>query len=250
MGEDFALDFTLVVACYNEEGHLAESVRQVREVLGRTSYTYEILFVDDCSRDSTREIIDHIVASDPASCRRLFNRHNMGRGATVRHGFENARGRWVGFVDIDLEVGAHYIPYCLVSLEEGADVVCGWRVYKFRWHSLIRYILSRGYSWLVRLVLRLPFNDTETGFKFFQRASVLGVLAEVRSRGWFWDTEVMARAYAHNLKVVEKPCLFIRKLDKKSSVHVVRDTLSYFVSLFSFRFFTWPGLVCKRGERA
>lgn len=225
------IDFSLIVPCFNEENHLAESVRQIILVLDRTAFSYEIIFVDDMSRDGTRKIIDSLVASPANHSRRIFNKRNIGRGGTVMRGIRRARGRWAGFIDIDLEVGAHYIPYCLASLAEGASVATGLRIYKISLHGFLRHLASKGYGFLVRSFLKLPLHDTETGFKFFDRATVLPLLSQVKETGWFWDTEIMARCVQHRLTIVEKPCLFIRREDKTSSVRLVRDSFRYLFSL-------------------
>jgi len=70
--------------------------------------------------------------------------------------------------------------------------------------------MSRGYSFLVRHLLGLPFHDTETGYKFFRRESVLPLLDEIEDGGWFWDTEFMARAHRRGLRVVEIPGAYVR----------------------------------------
>lgn len=230
------IDFTLVVACYNEEGILEASVAETFRVLDALRWTAEIVFVDDCSRDGTVEIIDRIVASNPGRTIQVI-RHprNIGRGGTVTDGIRSARGRYVGFIDIDLEVHARYLLPCLLLLEEGADVATALRIYRFHWRSLDRYVLSRGYHWLVRRLVAVPLEDTETGFKLFRRDRILSVLDRCVDPGWFWDTEVMVRAHYAGLTIREVPVLFLRRFDKQSSVRPVRDTVEYFRKLWAFR---------------
>ena len=229
-------DLTLVLACYNEESHIRESVREIVDVLDHTSWSYEIIFVDDCSSDRTRELITAIVAEHPrVAMSQLFHPVNLGRGASVRDGFRMGRGRHRGYIDIDLEVGAHYIPVCMRALENGADVATALRVYKFQWRSLDRYLLTKGYAWLVRRILHTRLRDTETGFKFFATGRAGPLLDETEDTGWFWDTEFMVRAERRGLRVRELPCLFLRRREKASSVRVVADSLDYFRKLMRFR---------------
>jgi glycosyltransferase AglD len=229
-------DVTLVVACYNEEPILEQSVTETLRVLDALRLSCEIVFVDDASRDRTREAIDRILAAHPErAMRKLEHATNVGRGGTVTDGIRAARGRLVGYIDIDLEVHARYIPTCLVALEEGYDVATALRVYKFYWRSLDRYLMSKGYRWLMRRVLGLPLEDTETGFKFFRRDRILPVLDASEDRGWFWDTEIMARAYYAGLRIVEIPAVFVRRFDKQSTLHPLADTLDYLKKLWRFR---------------
>jgi hypothetical protein len=109
------------------------------------------------------------------------------------------------------------------------------RIYAFQLGSLDRYVMSRGYSFLVRRLLDVPFRDTETGYKFFRRETLLPVLDQIRDPGWFWDTEFMVRALRAGLRVVEIPGAYVRRHDKPSTVSGLRDSLEYFKKLLSFR---------------
>ncbi len=230
------LDLSLVIACYNEEYELVDSVRQIVDVLDQSRLTYEIIFVDDCSRDRTRELIDQLLIDYRGkNLRKVFHAHNTGRGRTVADGFRLAHGEFVGYIDIDLEVHARYIPTMVLALQHGADVATAHRIYKVQLRLFNRFVLSTGYSWLMRHLLSIHLKDTETGFKFFRRDKVLPVLDEVRDERWFWDTEIMVRSLLHNYRVAEIPCLFIRRYDKQSTVNVITDSIDYFRKLWRFR---------------
>ena len=231
-----SVDFSLVVACYNEEPLLEASMAATFDVLDALKWTSEVIFVDDASRDRTREVIDRIVAAHPGRVLRVIaHPKNVGRGGTVTDGIREAQGRMVGFIDIDLEVHARYILPCLLALEAGADVSTAQRVYRFQWRSFDRYLMSRGYLWVLKRAIGVPLRDTETGFKMFRRDRILPVLDRCEDRGWFWDTEVMVRAHAAGLRIVEVPALFLRRFDKQSSVRPVRDSIDYLRKLWRFR---------------
>jgi glycosyltransferase involved in cell wall biosynthesis len=233
---DSHLDLSLVIACYNEEPVMEASVETILEVLDNTRFSYEIIFVDDCSQDRTRELIDAIISKYPdRQMSRLFHEQNKGRGGTVTDGIRQARGEVVGFIDVDLEIHAHYVPSCVLTVQNGADIASAYRVYRLYLRSLNRHVLSRGYAWLVRKLLQVELGDTEAGCKFFKREKILPVLDEVEDQRWFWDTEVMVRSYLRGYKIVEIPCLFTRRFDKVSTVHPVADTIDYFKKLWRFR---------------
>jgi glycosyltransferase involved in cell wall biosynthesis len=223
------------VACYNEEETLRASFAEIREVLEEMRRPYEVIFVDDVSRDSTREILAEIAAANPGTVRVLLHEANRGRGQTVTDGFRMARGAIAGFLDVDLEVHARYIPSLVKAIERGADVATVRRIYAFQVRSLDRYAMSRGYSFLVRRLLGVDLRDTETGYKFFRRERLLPVLDEIRDPGWFWDTEFMVRAARRGLVVVEVPGAYIRRFDKTSTVSGLRDSVRYFGKLLAFR---------------
>jgi SAM-dependent methyltransferase len=78
-------------------------------------------------------------------------------------------------------------------------------------------------------------SDSESGYKFFRRETVLALLAETRDPGWFWDTEIMIRAVRAGCRIVEVPCLFLRNFRKPSTVRGIRDSLVYLLRVAAFR---------------
>lgn len=229
------LDVSIVIACYNEESVLVKSIDTLIAVLDDCVYRYELILVDDKSSDRTREIIAKLVTKKK-NITALYHEVNQGRGKTVRDGMAIAKGKVVGFIDIDLEVSPVYIPsFVRMILDGKADVVTGLRVYREGLSSLHRAILSRGYSRLVRAILGIPLKDTETGYKFFDRVKILPVLKKTQNNGWFWDTEIMTMSNYEGYRIIEVPVLFIRRLDKKSSVRLLHDTLDYLRNLVAFR---------------
>jgi glycosyltransferase involved in cell wall biosynthesis len=227
---------SLVLACYNEEEILRESFAEIVQSLRGLGRPFEVIFVDDRSQDRTREIIRDLVAERPdLDLTVILHETNKGRGATVTDGFRAARGEIAGFLDVDLEVHSRYIPSLALAIEKGADVATVRRIYAFQARSLDRYFMSRGYSALVRRLLAVPLRDTETGYKFFRRSTVLPLLDEIEDPGWFWDTEFMVRAHRRGLRIAEIPGAYVRRDDKTSTVRGIRDSVRYFGKLLAFR---------------
>ena len=233
---DLSLDLSLIVPCYNEADHLRGSVRAVIETLELTPWTWEIVFVDDGSSDDTRAIIAAICAADPR-CRAVLHDRNRGRGAAFKTGFAASSGRVTGFVDIDLEVHARYIPSLVNEIERhDADVVTGHRHFLLRQTGgLHRVALSWGYRRLCDVLLSLDLADSETGCKFFKRETTSAMVLGSDDDGWFWDTEVMARARLANVRIRELPVLFLRRPDKATTVRPLRDSWAYLRALHLFR---------------
>jgi glycosyltransferase involved in cell wall biosynthesis len=229
-------DLSLIIPCYNEASHLRESVAAVLQTLDESRLAYEVVFVDDGSRDATCEILEELCAQSER-CRVLLHAQNRGRGAAFKTGFADTDGEVTGFIDIDLEIHPLYIP-ALVSLiqKQGYDVATGRRFYLFsQTHALHRHAISKGYRWVCQLALGFDVKDSETGCKFFRRDTTSEVVLGSVNDGWFWDTEVMARAVFANLRISEMPVLFLRQPDKPSSVRIVRDTRQYLIDLHRFR---------------
>jgi len=225
-----------VLACYNEMEHLEHSFREIRETLVQTTWPFEVIFVDDHSRDGTAERLRELIGEHRhLDLRLIVHAANRGRGRTVTDGFQAARGTIAGYLDIDLEVHCRYIPSLVRAIEKGADIATVQRIYAFQVRVLDRYFMSRGYSWLVRHLLGVTFRDTEAGYKFFRVATVRPLLDEIEDDGWFWDTEFMVRAGRRGLRVDEIPGAYVRNEKKTSTVHGVRDSVRYFRQLVRFR---------------
>ncbi len=231
------MDLSLVLACYNEEPWLADSVREIVRVLDFSPLTYELILVDDASRDRTRDVIGGLAAAHPhTAIRTVFHEHNSGRGGAVADGMRAATGGIVGFLDVDLEVHPRHIPACCLAIRQGAQVAVGARVFALVPRGLLRQFLSWGYAGLVHALLPAGgIRDTEAGCKFFRRDAILPVLDLVRDRGWFWDTEIMIRCRLAGLVIANVPCIYVRNPVKPSSVSLGRDIVESLWKLLAFR---------------
>lgn len=229
------LDLSLILPCYNEESVFAGSVKEIIRTLELSRLNYEIIFVDDGSRDATRNLIIKHCQKNHHS-RYIFHDQNQGRGRAVTDGVRAAHGLVVGYIDIDLEVAPVYIPSLVdIILRRQADMIIGKRIYRGGPSSWQREVLSLGYQKLVNSLLPTGGLDTESGYKFFRRSKILPILDKIEHPHWFWDTEVTVYARLSHLKVIELPVLFIRRTDKTSSVNLIPDTLDYLVNIWKLR---------------
>lgn len=234
MPEQF--DVSLVLPCYNEAEHFETSVDRIIQVLDGTDFSWEILFIDDKSRDATSTLIKKYIAGHPRKhLSAYFHQLNKGRGVTVVEGIEKSQGKIVGYIDIDLEVLPDYIPRFVQAVENGNDVAAGWRIYDFTLRSLPRWFASKGYNLIRNRTLGTKLMDTEAGYKFFRRKKILPILKQCQSPGWFWDTEIMVLSEMAGLKLTQIPVVFIRRFDKTSTVRLIPDTLVYLKELWRFK---------------
>ncbi len=225
-------ELTLIFPCYNELPHLHDSIARIDQMRKLLAFPLDVLFVDDGSSDGTREALRRYAKQ---GWHVVFHEQNQGRGAAVTTGIRSVRTPYVGYVDIDLEVDVFQILPLLKAIREGGDVVLGQRVYKLRPAILHRYVLSVGYMFVSSAYLGTPRRDTESGFKLFRREAILPLLDEVQARGWFWDTEIVARAERAGLAIKDVPVLFWRRSDKYTSVRLVQDIGVYLRELRRFR---------------
>lgn len=228
------LEFSLVLACYNEGPTFLKSVKSILKHINTLGKSCEVIFVEDKSTDNTRMAVEKVVASEK-KCRAIYHAKNKGRGASVSDGIKAAKGKIVGFMDVDCEISPLYMPLFIKEIENRADMVIGTRFYESSAKSLTRVIASKSYAFISKRLLGLPFEDTEAGFKFFNRVKILQVLKNTKDQGWFWDTEICARAYKAGLKIKQLPVLFVKRGDKKSTVNLFSDSITYAMRLLAFR---------------
>lgn len=167
---------TVVMPAYNERATIHEALRRV---LGAPVSSLEVIVVDDGSTDGTRELLTKGIALDPR-VRVVLHDVNRGKGAALRTGFAEARGRFVIVQDADLEYDPNEFPKLLEPLERGlADVVFGSRFAGGGAHRVLYYwhsVGNRALTTLSNIVTDLNLTDMETCYKVFRRE----VLDEIR----------------------------------------------------------------------
>ena len=172
MGVDADPTISIVVPFLDEEGSLEELHSRLTSVLGGIGQSYEILFVDDGSRDRGPSIVDAIADRDPHVGVVHFRR-NFGKAAALDAGFRRARGRIVFTMDADLQDDPNEIPNFLAKLSEGYDLVSGWK--KKRHDPLGKTLPSKFFNFVVSRSSGLKLNDFNCGFKAYRADSVRGL---------------------------------------------------------------------------
>ncbi len=148
---------SLVIPVYNEEENVAESYRELTDVLTGARYIYELIFVDDGSKDRTVENLQKVSANDQA-VRIIQFRRNFGQTAAMAAGLEHSRYDIVVTLDGDLQNDPHEIPLMVEKLQEGYDLVAGWR--KNRQDKFLsRKLPSKIANWVISRSTRVQLHD-------------------------------------------------------------------------------------------
>ncbi|MGN6133593.1 MAG: glycosyltransferase family 2 protein [Aureliella sp.] len=193
---------SIVVPVFNEQASLSELVRRIAEVAMRHAYEVEILLVDDGSNDGSWPRIEELAAQPRAAgspvVRGLKLRRNFGKAAALAAGFDQARGERLITMDADLQDDPDEIPALLAKLDEGFDVVTGWKQVRHDpWHKVgPSRIFNRLISWLTGVQL----HDHNCGLKAYRRE----VLDEVKLYGEM-HRFVPVLAAARGFRVTEIP---------------------------------------------
>ncbi len=157
---------SIVIPVMNEEENVGLLHEQIRDVMQAWGRTYEVVIVDDGSTDRTFDILRELAADDP-HLRVIKFRRNFGQSAAMAAGFEAARGEVIVTMDGDLQNDPQDIPRIVEKLEEGYDVVSGWR--KNRKDKLIiRKVPSKLANWLIRKTTGIDIHDTGCSLKAYR----------------------------------------------------------------------------------
>jgi glycosyltransferase involved in cell wall biosynthesis len=158
---------SLVIPVYNEEGNLEELHRRLTDVLsGTIQLPYEIIFVDDGSKDATWSIIRVLRQSDPHVLG-LRHRRNFGKARALSHGFAAASGSAIVTMDGDLQDDPDELPRFIETLNNGYDLASGWK--QRRQDPLGKTAPSKVFNWTVRKVTGVQLHDFNCGFKAYRR---------------------------------------------------------------------------------
>lgn len=166
-------DLSIIVPIFNEEECIQILYAYLQEICTRMNYKFEIIFVEDGSTDSTYSLLSRIHQEDP-KVKIIKFRKNYGQAAAMAAGFRAARGEIVVCMDGDLQNDPADIPLLLAKLEEGYDIVCGWR--RSRKDKLIsRRIPSVIANWLIGLITGIKIHDNGCSLKAFRKTVIKNV---------------------------------------------------------------------------
>ena len=171
--------FSIVIPVHNEEPHLMALYTAIREVMEARYPSFEIIFVDDGSRDGTYGVLCGLNASD-SLCKVIRFRRNFGQTAALAAGFAYARGDIIVTLDGDLQNDPNDIPQLLQKIEEGYDVISGWRVHR-KDKFLTRRLPSICANWLISKITGVKLHDYGCTLKAYRRevAQSIGLYGEM-----------------------------------------------------------------------
>lgn len=180
---------SMVLPAYNEVKNIKEVVDSILKFVPTFFENYEVIIVDDGSKDGTGSLIDNL-ATEHNKVVAVHHDCNRGYGATLRTGFEAAKGELIFFTDADGQFDIRELPKLIILIEEGADIACGWRIK--RADPFVRRLNARIYRIIVRLLFGLNVKDINCAFKLFTRKVMQDI--ELQSSGAFINSEFLILA--------------------------------------------------------
>jgi glycosyltransferase involved in cell wall biosynthesis len=223
---------SVVLPAYNEEALIERTVRHVAEVVRHLVDDYEIVVVNDGSRDRTREILVRLMASAPdLHLRTVSHTRNQGYGAALASGFDAARAELILMLDADGQFDVAEVVHLLAAMDDETDLAIGFRAR--RADPPLRLLNAWGWKHLVNGLFGYTARDIDCAFKLFRRTVWQSM--RVESRGATFSAEFLVKARRLGFRIAEVPVSdFPRTTGSPTGAHP-RVIARAFVEVFQLR---------------
>ncbi|MDE1970378.1 MAG: glycosyltransferase family 2 protein [Patescibacteria group bacterium] len=198
---------SVIIPAYNEGERITRTLLDIDAYLSKKTFSYEIIVVNDGSRDTTAELVRNHEKVVKYS-RLIDNKENKGKGAAVRQGMLEAKGEYCLFTDADNSTSIDQIERLLPFFREGYNVVIGSRAVKGSIIPVpqpwIRRVLGHIGNGIIQILVLPGIHDTQCGFKLFSAEAARDIFSRLTVYRWGFDIEalVIARVLHHNIKEV------------------------------------------------
>jgi dolichyl-phosphate beta-glucosyltransferase len=238
--------YSIVIPAYNEASRIAGALESVVACIRERGWVAEVVVVNDGSRDRTAEIVGDFAAKTP-EVRLLENPGNRGKGYSVRRGLLQSLGEIVMFTDADLSAPIEEAEGLFSAIAAGADIAIGsrWleRTRQTIRQPLYRQFFGRCFNAVTRLIMGLPFADTQCGFKAFTRAAAQTVFQLQTIERWGFDPEILFIALKRGYRIVEVPVSWAH--DERTRISYLKDGMRMLQDIAIVR---WNALVGRYGK--
>jgi dolichyl-phosphate beta-glucosyltransferase len=198
---------SLVVPAYNEAERLPPSLLRMREHLDGSGEEYEVIVVDDGSRDGTAAVVEG-VAAGWAQLRLIRLERNQGKGAATRAGMLSARGEHRAFSDADLSTPLDELPRLRAHLHDSCQIAIASRAGGARievHQGRRRELMGKTYNLLLRMLVLPGIHDSQCGLKVFTATASRACFEPLQTTRFGFDAEVLLRARRHGWRIAEVP---------------------------------------------
>jgi len=217
-------EVSIVIPAYNEAHRIGNTIRRIFRDLANLSF--EVVISEDGSTDNTVDVINGLADEYKGKITVLKSKKRLGKGNGFLKGAFRSRGKYVILLDADFPTNADTIINEIKYLRVGYDVVIGSRAHKLSTLDPpappLREALGRVFNTIARLLFSINIHDTQCGVKGFKK-NVLYKISPIQFTSFVFDVEIIAKVYAHNLRVIEVPIYWSSTLGSK--VRILRDAL-------------------------
>ena len=229
-------EVTIILPAYNEALHIEKCVQEVERAVSSLSDSYEIIVAEDGSTDETHRIIASLAGTNP-KVSFLHSPVRLGKGKAIKNALGTAKGEVVVFMDVDLSTSLTSLPQILTLVRKHGGMVIGSRHIKgskVQRHTS-RTLFSLAYNMFVRMLFMDNIRDHQCGFKAMSREAA-EVLRDVKSDGFFFDTEMILRCKKLGFPVIEVKVEWTENRRKsESKVRLFHDAKKIGMDMLTFR---------------
>lgn len=233
---------SLIIPAYNEEARIGKSLDRILRFLDSQRYIFEVIIVDDGSRDRTAAIVEQRFGKHPA-IKLQRQPANLGKGMAVQQGMLLGSGDYLVFSDADLSVPIEMLPAFINPLENQSDLAIGTRqksgavieVHQPRHRELMGMVYTKLSSW----ILGVRVSDFTCGFKGFRRDIARDLFSRQRLNNWSFDAEILYLAHRKGYRIAEIPVTW--RNDDATKVRLWKDVLTSFFGLLQIRLYDLQG---------
>ena len=232
---------SIIMPAYNEEKLIYHSLISTLDIVGEFVSDFEIVAVNDGSRDNTLKEMKRAADTD-SRIRIISSEKNRGKGNAIISGVSQAEGQYVAFVDADLELNPSQLEgYLEKMIAENKDVVIGCKFHKDSQleYPFKRKIISAGYYLMLLVLFHLNVRDTQTGLKVFKMEALKPVAHLIRTSGFAYDIELLVALHRRGCMIAQMPVRveYVRdgaskRIGFKDIVNVFKDTFAIFYRVY------------------
>lgn len=234
------MNISVVIPAYNESKRIRSTLEKVENFLKKKNWDYEIIVVDDGSKDNTADIVRSFINN---RIKLLKNKKNMGKGFTVKHGVLKAKKDYILFSDADLSTPIEELER-FDKVKHAYDIVIGSRRVKGskipvkqpfyrRWPGAI-------FPFIVSILVLRGIKDTQCGFKMFRREVAHELFPRQTLNGFSFDAEILYLAQKRGYKIKEMPVVWVNALDSK--LNAMTDSYRMLVELLKIKYQDLKGM--------
>jgi dolichyl-phosphate beta-glucosyltransferase len=232
---------SVVIPIYNEENRILKSLKKIIHYFSNKGINFEIILVNDGSIDRSLEIIKNF-QEEKSNFDNLYitiidNKENKGKGFSIREGIMYSNGEFVLFTDADLSTPIDHLDEFLSYLRDDYSIAIASRGLPdsrlIISQNVFRKNMGKIFNFIVRSSIKLPFKDTQCGFKLFKKKAAKKIFQLVKISDFSFDVEVLYIAKQLGYKIVEIPVTWENSADSK--VSVFKDSVKMFMSVLKIK---------------
>jgi len=232
------MEISIIIPVYNEEKRITHSIERIWRYFKKKSILFEIIIVDDGSKDRTEEIIKKF-KENKENVKYIKYGENRGKGAAIREGVFTAEGKYILFSDADLSTPIEEFEKFYHYAKKNFDVVIGTRRVKeakiIKKQPFLRRFFGTGFIYLVKILFPSLSNITDftCGFKLFEGKNAKKIFKLQKINRWGFDVEILLISKILKLKIAQVPVVW--KDLRRSKVNLKKDIIRSFSDLIKIK---------------